>query len=63
MQENREHPSRPTYSGMASASIDQEGVATNMSVGIHSSPFTHHSTSGGKPLLWESSMHVSYVVL
>uniref|UniRef100_A0A8R1XZL5 Aldolase_II domain-containing protein n=1 Tax=Onchocerca volvulus TaxID=6282 RepID=A0A8R1XZL5_ONCVO len=41
MQAAREHHTRPTFSGVASASIDEEGVAT--SVGTHSSPLTQLS--------------------
>ncbi|MCP9266241.1 Alpha-adducin [Dirofilaria immitis] len=38
MQAAREHRTRPTFSGMASASIDEEGAATEVSVATHSSP-------------------------
>ncbi|CAG9537428.1 unnamed protein product [Cercopithifilaria johnstoni] len=43
MQAAREHRTRPTFSGMGSASIDEEGAATEVSVGIHSSPVTQAS--------------------
>ncbi|KAM3726715.1 Adducin-related protein [Dirofilaria immitis] len=43
MQAAREHRTRPTFSGMASASIDEEGAATEVSVATHSSPFTQPS--------------------
>lgn len=45
MQAAREHHTRPAFSGVASASIDEEGVAT--SVGTHSSPLTQLSAGRG----------------
>uniref|UniRef100_A0A5S6PLQ9 BMA-ADD-2 n=1 Tax=Brugia malayi TaxID=6279 RepID=A0A5S6PLQ9_BRUMA len=44
MQAAREHRTRPTFSGMASASIDEEGAPTEISVGTHSSPVAQPST-------------------
>ncbi|VIO86097.1 Adducin-related protein 1, putative [Brugia malayi] len=46
MQAAREHRTRPTFSGMASASIDEEGAPTEISVGTHSSPVAQPSTVG-----------------
>uniref|UniRef100_A0A1I7VIC7 Aldolase_II domain-containing protein n=2 Tax=Loa loa TaxID=7209 RepID=A0A1I7VIC7_LOALO len=47
MQATRENRPRPTYSGIAPTSIDEEGAATEVSVGTHSSPFTRPSTGRG----------------
>ncbi|VDK88855.1 unnamed protein product [Litomosoides sigmodontis] len=44
MQAAREHRTRPTFSGTASASIDEEVVAAEASVGTHSSPVAQFST-------------------
>uniref|UniRef100_A0A915PE12 Class II aldolase/adducin N-terminal domain-containing protein n=1 Tax=Setaria digitata TaxID=48799 RepID=A0A915PE12_9BILA len=44
MQGAREHRTRPTFSGMASASIDEEVAAADLSTGTHSPPFTQPDT-------------------
>lgn len=47
MQAARDHRARLTFSGIASASIDEEGAATEVSVGSHSLPVAQHSTGRG----------------